>query len=113
MASARLFGLVACLVLGTQSAHAAVSCKYAVEPRTSGFRLNPVLTRVVVRSATAKAPGDTCPLQAEDEILQVNSQKIPGQRALAVMKYWKSLKKGAPVVFKIRRSDSIQTFTVN
>jgi hypothetical protein len=75
----------------------------SLKPETSGFFLNPVLDRVIV----AKATGAGCKLLVDDEILQLNDQVIPGQRARTVMSYWKSLGKDVPRIFKVRRDGSI------
>ena len=83
------------------------SCSLAFEPTTSGFMLNPILDRLVVTSAKASTKNDLCPLRERDEIVQVNQQRVPGQRALAVMKYWKSIKAGVPVTYHVKRGASM------
>ena len=86
-------------------AHASEPCTLALQPETSGFFLNPVLEKVIV----AKATGAGCLLMAKDEILQLNEQVIPGQRARTVMSYWKSLGKDSPRRFKVRRAGQVLT----
>jgi hypothetical protein len=90
-------------LLAAGTAQAAGVCELALHPQTSGFFLNPVLEKVVVVTAKPASPGKPCALMADDELLQVNDQVIPGQRASKVMLYWKGLKDDAPRVFKVRR----------
>ena len=99
--------LAACLLAVTAPLQAAEACTFAVKPEMHGFALNPILGRVIVTAARASTAGDTCPLRLNDEIVQVNQQVIPGQRALAVMKYWKSIKDGTVATFKVRRGDAV------
>lgn len=98
---------VAALLSQASLAHAENSCSLSFEPTTSGFMLNPTLDRLVVTSAKASTKNDTCPLRERDEIVQVNQQRVPGQRALAVMKYWKSIKAGVPVTYHVKRGASM------
>ena len=85
------------------------SCKVGFEPETSGFALNPMLDKLTVKSAKPGKPGDTCVLEAGDEILKVNEQPVQGARALKVMRYWKSLKDGATITFLVKRDGAIVT----
>jgi hypothetical protein len=103
--SAIVLMLVALFFIGP--AYAGGSCSLSLRPETSGFFLNPVLEKVVIAKAVPTAPGIGCPLMANDEILQVNDQVIPGQRANKVMGYWKALKADSPRVFKVRRAGAI------
>ena len=95
--------VVLALLAGFGSAQASSPCTLSLKPETSGFFLNPVVDKVVV----AKATGTGCKLLVNDEILQLNDQVIPGQRARTVMSYWKSLGKDVPRIFKVRRAGSI------
>lgn len=97
------------VLFGSQAARAENSCAVGFKPDTSGFPLNPVLDKLTVTSAIPTTPKDVCVLQVHDEILQVNQQRVPGARALAVMRYWKSLKDGTPVTFRVRRASSVLT----
>ena len=81
------------------------------EPTTSGFALNPMLDKLTVTYAKPAKTGDVCPLQAKDEILKVNRQVVPGARALAVMRYWKSIQKGSTVTYVIKRNGAVVTVT--
>lgn len=92
-----------------QPARADDSCAVGFKPDTSGFLLNPILDKLTVISVKPATPKDVCVLRIHDEILQVNQQPVPGARALAVMKYWKSLKDGAPITFRVRRAGSVLT----
>lgn len=103
--SAVILAIAALFCIGP--AYAAGSCSLTLRPETSGFFLNPVLKKVVVAKAMPTAAGKGCPLMADDELLQVNDQVIPGQRASKVMGYWKALKADAPRVFKVRRAGTI------
>lgn len=87
------------------------SCTVSFTPKLSGFKLNPVLDQLIVTSAKPMTASDTCVLQPGDEILRVNEQKIIGSRALAVQRYWKALKPGAPIAFQVRRAGSVLTLT--
>ena len=90
-------------------ARSANACAVGFDAKTSGFKLNPLLDSLTVLSAKPKTASDTCVLQVGDEILQVNQQPVPGARALDVRKYWKSLKTGAPVKFRVKRAGSVIT----
>lgn len=94
--------LVAALCLLPASAFAA-DCDIALKPSYRGFPLNPLVEKVVISRVTPKRAGAVCPVRAGDEILQVNSQRVPGARALKVLSYWRSLKKGVPRHYRIRR----------
>ena len=93
------------------STRATDDCTFGVKPETSGFTLNPILDRVTVTSARPTAPGKTCSLKPGDQILRVNQQTIPGQRALKVMRYWKAIPDGTPATLVVKRGDT--TFTVS
>ena len=99
--SAILFGTLMALPL---SSHA---CAVGFKPETSGFPLNPILKKLTVTSSKLEKTGDTCLLRVNDEILQVNSQAVPGARALAVMRYWKAIPDGSSVAFVVRRAGVI------
>lgn len=104
--------LVACAWLCLPVAvHAGNACAVGFKPETSGFALNPILDKLTVTSAKPRSPSDTCMLAVGDEILQVNAQKVPGARALAVRKYWKSLASDAPVTFRVKRGGAILSVT--
>ncbi len=105
---------IACfaLLLFTPSlAWAVDDCSFGVNPETSGFPLNPILDKVVVSSAKPTAPGKTCSLRVGDQILQVNQQTVPGQRALKVMRYWKGIKDGDVCTLKVKRGDTVVVVT--
>ena len=97
------------LLLCAQPALAENSCAVGYKPQLSGFRLNPVLDKLVVMSVKPTTPKDTCVLQLADEIMQVNQQRVPGSRALTVMKYWKAIPDGTAVTYRIKRANSIVT----
>ena len=86
-------------------------CAVAFTPKLSGFALNPVLDKLTVTSAKPKSSNDTCVLRQGDEILRLNEKKTVGSRALAVQRYWKSLKPGLPITFLVQRSGSVLTLT--
>ncbi len=99
-----LFGLLMLIfALPVQAA----SCKVGFAPKTSGFVLNPTLDRLTVTSVEQVGPSDDCKLQVGDEILQVNDRKVPGSRALSLMKYWKALDKATPITFLVKRDGHI------
>ena len=100
-ASTILFSTLLVLPL---SSHA---CAVGFKPETSGFALNPILNKLTVTSSKLQKAGDTCLLHVNDEILQVNSQPVPGARALAVMRYWKSIPDGASVTYVVRRDGAV------
>jgi hypothetical protein len=83
------------------------ACSVGYKPETSGFALNPTLTKLTVTSSKLDKAGDTCLLRVNDEILQVNSQVVPSARALAVMRYWKAIPDGSSIAFVIRRAGVI------
>jgi hypothetical protein len=97
--------LAAVAAMACSSAHA--GCELTLEPTTSGFFLNPRLEKVIVRKVSPSTPGEPCPIMANDELLQVNDQVIPGRGAKEVMAYWKALPKGSTPTFKIRRGGSV------
>ena len=99
----------AVLILCSHSVQAESSCAVGFSPKTSGFRLNPILDKLTVTSAKPTSATDVCQLQVHDQILQVNDRSILGTRALAVMKYWKSLKEDAPITFRVRRAGTVVT----
>jgi hypothetical protein len=90
------------------SAHA---CAVGFNPETQGFALNPILKKLTVSSSKLEKPGDACLLHINDEILQVNSQSVPGSRALAVMRYWKAIPDGSAITFVVRRDGSVVKIT--
>ncbi len=94
------------------SAHAGTGCELTLKPTTSGFFLNPTLEKVTVLKATPGAPGKPCLLIADDELLQINDQVIPGRKAKEVMGYWKALPSGTARTFKVRRADSVVTVVI-
>ena len=110
MTCKKALALAALLAVINHPLRAAESCSFGVAPETSGFKLNPILNKLVVTKVST--PSDTCSLRVNDEILQLNQQAIPGKRALAVMKYWKSLPKDAPATFKVKRGNSVLTLIV-
>lgn len=87
------------------------ACAVGFKPETSGFVLNPILRKLTVTSSKPQKPGDACLLHVNDEILQVNSQPVPGARALAVMKYWKGIPKGSEITFVVRRDGAVTRIT--
>ena len=98
---------IACFIVASTPAlsHAENACgATGFEPTLSGFSLNPKLDKLTVTYAKPAKPGDVCPLQAKDEILQVNEQVVPGSRALAAMRYWKSIKEGSLITYKVKRN---------
>ena len=101
---AALVILFAALVALPLSARA---CAVGFDPETSGFVLNPVLKKLTVTSSKIEKLGDVCFLHVKDEILQVNSQLVPGARALAVMRYWKAIPDGSAITFIVRRDGAV------
>lgn len=100
------------LLVNWQPAHAAGNdCSVGFNPKTSGFKLNPILDKLTVSSAKPITSKDTCVLQVGDEILHINQQPVVGARALAVQKYWKSLDPKAPVTFRVKRAGSVLVLT--
>jgi hypothetical protein len=93
--------LISTLLVLPLSSHA---CAVGFKPETSGFALNPILKKLTVTSSKLEKAGDTCLLRVNDEILQVNSQAVPGARALAVMRYWKAIPDGSSVAYVVRRA---------
>lgn len=94
-------GLLAVLALPL-AAHAG-NCKLDIQPVTSGFFLNPTLDKLTVRSMRSVKPGVDCKLQQGDEIVQINAQPVPGQKARDVQAYWKGLKQDQSLTFKVLR----------
>ena len=107
----RFLFLLACLWLLPAVAMAA-DCDIALKPSYRGFPLNPTVEKVVVSKVTPKRGGTDCAVRAGDEILQVNSQRVPGERALKVLSYWRSLKKGVPRTYRLRRNGQVLTLTI-
>lgn len=103
---------LAALLFLCAAAHASDGCQLTLKPETSGFFLNPVLDKVTVMKVSPQAPGAACALMANDEILQLNGQRVVGQRAKTVMAYWKSLKPGDPRNFKVKRAGVVLTVAV-
>ena len=104
--------VIAATLVAWQPATAAGSnCAVAFTPKLSGFKLNPLLDQLTVTSAKPNTASDNCVLKAGDEILRVNEQKIVGSRALAVHRYWKALKPGAPIAFQVKRAGSVLKLT--
>lgn len=104
--------VVGALLIAWQPVHAVGNdCAVAFTPKLSGFKLNPVLDKLTVTSVKPKTTLDTCILHPGDEILRVNEQQVVGSRALAVQRYWKSLKPGAPITFRVQRAGSVITLT--
>ena len=89
------------------SAHAGGGCELTLKPTTSGFFLSPTLEKVTVFKVTLGTPEQPCLLMANDELLQINDQIIPGHKAREVMGYWKALPKGTARIFKVRRAGAI------
>jgi C-terminal processing protease CtpA/Prc len=104
--AAALVGLL--LVLCSLPAKAA-SCAVGFAPKTSGFVLNPILDRLTVTSVKPATAADDCKLQVGDEILQVNDRRVPGIRALSMMRYWISLDKDAAITFRVKRKGEVVT----
>ena len=98
---AMLFGTLMVLPLASHA------CAVGFKPETSGFVLNPTLNKLTVTSSKLEKAGDTCLLHVNDEILQVNTQPVPGARALAVMRYWKGIPDGTATTFVVRREGSV------
>ena len=89
------------------SAQAGGGCELTLKPTTSGFFLSPTLEKVTVLKVTPGAPEQPCLLMANDELLQINGQVIPGRKAKEVMGYWKALPKSTARIFKVRRAGSV------
>ena len=87
------------------------ACAVGFKPETSGFALNPILTKLTVTSSKRQKTGDVCLLHVNDEILQVNTQPVPGARALTVMRYWKAIPDGAATTLIVRRDGAVTKFT--
>jgi len=104
-ALAVLFATLVVLPLSTQA------CAVGFNPETSGFVLNPTLKKLTVTSSRLEKPGDVCLLRVKDEILQVNSQLVPGARALTVMRYWKAIPDGSAITFVVRRDGVVTKIT--
>ena len=102
--------LATCLVW--PAASWAAECNIDIKPRFRGFGLNPVVDKVLVSGVRPARPGAYCPARIGDEILQVNAQRVPGQRAFTVLRYWRSLKKGTPRTYRIRRGGDVIAFTL-
>lgn len=102
--------LVLCLLLPA-SAWAA-ECNIEIEPHFRGFGLNPVVEKVVITSVRPARSGAYCPARVGDEILQVNQQAVPGKRAYAVLRFWRSLRKGTPRTYRISRGEQVLSFTL-
>jgi len=100
-----LFAMLMVLPLSTRA------CAVGFKPETSGFALNPTLKKLTVTSSKLEKLGDVCLLHVNDEILQVNSQFVPGARALAVMKYWKAIPDGSAITFVVRRDGAVTKIT--
>lgn len=103
--------LAACLLtlLILPLASQAGNCKLDINPVTSGFFLNPTLDKLMVQSMTSVKPGFDCKLQKGDEIVQINTQLVRGQKARVVQAYWKGLKQDAPITFKVMRGGKPMT----
>jgi len=97
-------GLLGSMLAMPLSAHA---CAVGFKPDTQGFPLNPILKKLTVTSSKLEKPGDECLLHVDDEILRVNTQPVPGSRALAVMRYWKSIPDGSTITFVVRRNGAV------
>jgi C-terminal processing protease CtpA/Prc len=98
-----LFAATTLALLALPLASRAGNCKLDINPVTSGFFLNPTLDKMTVRSIRSVKPGFDCKLQQGDEIVQINTQPVPGQKAKTVQAYWKSLKPNQAVTFKVLR----------
>ncbi len=85
-------------------------CNIDIKPHFRGLSLNPVVEKVVVTGVRPSRPGAYCPARIGDEILQVNQQVVPGQRAYRVLRFWRGLKKGVPRTYRIRRNDQELSF---
>jgi hypothetical protein len=105
VALAVLFAILMILPLSTRA------CAVGFKPETSGFALNPTLNKLTVTSSKPEKPGDLCLLHVNDEILQVNSQLVPGARALSVMRYWKAIPDGSAITFVVRRDGAVTKVT--
>ncbi len=95
--------ILVAFLLAPCTARAIDECTFGVKPDTSGFPLNPVLDKLVVTSAKPSVPRATCSMQTGDQILEVNHQTVPGQRALAVLRYFKAIKDGDLYTIKVKR----------
>jgi hypothetical protein len=73
--------------------------------------LNPILKKLTVTSSRIEKAGDECLLHVDDEILQVNSQLVPGSRALSVMRFWKAIPDGSAITFVVRRNGAVVKVT--
>lgn len=106
MTHRKALALCATLLIFSGAAQAIDECSFGVNPRTSGFALNPVIDQLIVTSARPAAPGKTCSLKEGDEILQIDQQPVLGQRALKVMRAFNGVKDGAACTLKVRRGDA-------
>lgn len=68
-----------------------------------------LIDKLIVTSAKSVSPDKTCSLAIGDEIVQVNQQLVPGQRALKVMRVFNGIKDGALCTLKVRRGNSTVT----
>lgn len=107
-----LFAATAFAMLALPLTSHAGNCKLDINPVTSGFFLNPTLDKMTVRSIRSVKPGFDCKLQQGDEIVQINTQPIPGQKARTVQTYWKSLKQDQAVTFKVLRHGKPMTLVL-
>ena len=105
MAFVALLGILVALPLSVYA------CAVGFKPETEGFVLNPTLRKLTVTSSRPEKAGDACLLHVDDEILQVNSQSVPGSHALAVMRYWKAIPGGSAITFVVRRDGAIVKVT--
>lgn len=69
----------------------------------SGFFLNPTMDRVYVQKVDPDTPAARSGFLAGDEILEIESRVIPGQKAKELFAYWASVKVRKQVKFLIRR----------
>lgn len=73
---------------------------------TSGFFLNPTMTRVYVQKVDPGSCAETSGFAAGDEIVSIEGKVLAGRKARELMAYWKSLKRDAGVRFRVRRGDA-------
>ena len=84
------------------------ACNIRVETEMSeSSRLNPIVGKLTITRAKPLAAGEICELIVGDQILEVNQHVVPGESALKVSKYFKEVKDGELITFKIKRGMDI------
>ena len=103
--------VAAALLLLPNLASAESACNFGVEPKTSGFLLNPIVDKLTITRAKPSAPGKTCSMVVGDEILELNNHVIPGARGLKVKGYFDGVKDGETYTLKVKRGNSVVVFS--